>query len=231
MVVKGGATGCVFGYNYSFNTYQTAGFLAPDMFIHGCHANMNLFEGNYGTKMNGDNLHGSGAYNTYFRNFATRVSTSETITSGRWPAVMDVELNYQNFVGNILGQSNLTWTAEDSGSTRTGSGTYEWTFGFQSDGGTTQVSTQTESTTLRHGNYEDYNHQIVWDPAISDHTIPASLYLASRPAFFGSNPWPAIGPDLSPIVGICPAVVRYAILSGATRPPAPTNLRIISHVP
>lgn len=41
---------------------------------------------------------------------------------------------------------------------------------------------------------------VAWDPNIDDHTLPFSLYLGAKPAWWGDDvPWPAIGPDLSPI--------------------------------
>lgn len=60
--------------------------------------------------------------------------------------------------------------------------------------------------TFVHGNF--VNGGLQWDPGVSDHTIPTSLYLSSKPSFFGSLPWPAIGGD----VGLdCenPAVARW----------------------
>jgi hypothetical protein len=124
MVVQGGATGCVYGYNYSFDSYQADGWLAPDIIVHGCHANNNLFEGNYLTKIDNDFTHGSGSYNTFFRNYTTRVSNAETITAGQWTANFDTTQFYDNSVGNVLGQSNLTWTAQETGTTRSSSGYY-----------------------------------------------------------------------------------------------------------
>ncbi|NMC71370.1 MAG: dockerin [Myxococcales bacterium] len=48
--------------------------------------------------------------------------------------------------------------------------------------------------TLVHGNRE--GGVVSWDPAIASHELPASLYHATKPAFFGSDPWPATGPDV-----------------------------------
>ena len=31
----------------------------------------------------------------------------------------------------------------------------------------------------------------------SSQTLPSSFYLSSKPTFFGSVPWPAIGPDVT----------------------------------
>jgi hypothetical protein len=209
MVVKEGATGCVYGYNYSFDTYQGDNWLAPDMFVHGAHANMNLFEGNYATKMDGDFTHGSGSYNTFFRNYVTRNSNAVTVTGGRWAVNNDITQSYSNFVGNVLGSPGLTWSAEETSATRNTSSTYEWSWGFTGDGDTTRDSTTPRDTALRHGNFEPMSQQIMWDATISDHMVPSSLYLAAKPGFFGSAAWPALGSDVSPTGGTLPAKVRY----------------------
>ena len=51
--------------------------------------------------------------------------------------------------------------------------------------------------TLLHGNYEA--GAIVWDPGITSHDIPASLYLDDAPSFYGSASWPSTGPDVTPM--------------------------------
>lgn len=226
MVVKGGATGCVFGYNYSLDTYQADGWLAPDMFVHGAHATMNLFEGNIGTKMDGDFTHGSGSYNTFLRNYATRTSAAEAVQGGRWVVNMDATQTYANFVGNVLGASNLTWAAEETGASRSSTSGYVWSWGFRGDGDSSREDTRPRDTALRHGNYNAYSGQTSWDPAIADHELPVSLYLATRPAYFGGSAWPSIGPDLHPMVGMLPARERQA-----GRPLPPSNLRIVPGKP
>ncbi|HEY4300736.1 MAG TPA: glycosyl hydrolase family 28-related protein [Candidatus Didemnitutus sp.] len=225
MVVTEGATGCVYGYNYSFETYQGDAWLAPDMFVHGAHANMNLFEGNYATKIDGDFTHGSGSYNTFFRNFVTRTSTAVTVTGGRWPVNNDVTHSYSNFVGNVLGSPGLTWTADETSTTRNTSSTYEWSWGFRGDGDTSRDATTPRDTALRHGNFEPISQSVVWDATISDHALPASLYLTSTPAFFGSVVWPSLGADLSAAGGILPAKARYE--AGFETPgQMPTNAKV-----
>ncbi|NIM96227.1 MAG: hypothetical protein GTO18_21220 [Anaerolineales bacterium] len=63
------------------------------------------------------------------------------------------------------------------------------------------------SGTLVHGN--NVNGQISWDPAIPDHDLPNSYYLISKPAFFGSLPWPSIGSEFTLGEGTIPAKDRY----------------------
>ena len=66
-----------------------------------------------------------------------------------------------------------------------------------------------KSTLLRHGNYDYFNQAAVWDPAITDHTIPASLFYSSKPSYFGALQWPPIGPDVAGLVTDIPAKARW----------------------
>jgi len=65
------------------------------------------------------------------------------------------------------------------------------------------------ATLLRHGNYDYVNNDTVWNPAITEHTLPASLYLSSRPAWFEDVPFPPIGPDVAKLTEKIPAQLRY----------------------
>jgi len=66
-----------------------------------------------------------------------------------------------------------------------------------------------KATLLRHGNYDYYNKATQWDASISNHTLPASLYYTSKPAYFGSLQWPPIGPDVAGYVTDIPAKARW----------------------
>jgi hypothetical protein len=69
---------------------------------------------------------------------------------------------------------------------------------------------------------------VVWDAAIADHSIPASLYLSGKPSWWGSLAWPPFGPDLTPKEGPIPAQLRYdAMAAGVARPATPTGLRVV----
>ena len=79
-----------------------------------------------------------------------------------------------------------------------------------------------------HGNYDNVNKVMKWDPSVADHALPASLYLASKPAFFGQAAWPWVTPENStaPFIAQLPAkerasgsgisAPRRAVRSGAT---------------
>jgi len=49
-----------------------------------------------------------------------------------------------------------------------------------------------------------------WDPKQANHTLPSSLYLTSKPAFWPAGvAWPWTGPDVEPKVGTLPAKSRF----------------------
>jgi hypothetical protein len=52
------------------------------------------------------------------------------------------------------------------------------------------------TTKFQHGNFDMASNSIVWVPGVTQ-TLPASFYKASKPSWFGSVPWPAIGPDIT----------------------------------
>jgi hypothetical protein len=232
MVIKEGAAGNVFGYNYSVASYQGENWLAADMNAHGAHSHMNLFEGNIGAKIYADFTHGSSSYNTFLRNNAVRDSSALTVTNALRAVDVEKVQYYYNFVGNVLGKPGQTWTAfEDNGSRSAGSGRYAYTWGYLSDGAGTSEDPQSKATALRHGNYDYATQTTRWDPAIADQTLPASFYLAARPAFFGGLKWPSIGPGLTPLVGTIPAKERYEgrpIPPSSGVPAAPKNLRVVT---
>ncbi|HET9158682.1 MAG TPA: hypothetical protein VFN91_18550, partial [Myxococcaceae bacterium] len=58
----------------------------------------------------------------------------------------------------------------------------------------------------RDGNWDSVNGRTIW--ASGAKTLPASLYLAGKPAFFGSRTWPWVDP-VSGSVGTLPAKARY----------------------
>lgn len=87
----------------------------------------------------------------------------------------------------------------------TNSYTYAYGYGATSDdgsgtgcaGGTAPCHAQLPWTTLfLHGDYDYNTNVITWSGAIT-HTLPASFYLAAKPSWWSSDPYPGIGPDLT----------------------------------
>ncbi len=65
------------------------------------------------------------------------------------------------------------------------------------------------TTAILHGNYDYVSNSVLWNSGISDHNLPSSLFLTSKPAWFGNLQWPAIGPDVIGYVSMIPAQYCY----------------------
>jgi len=121
---------------------------------------------------------------------------------------------YYNLIGNIVGSDELlNLTYYNNGSTPMGqqsliirpasrsydSVAYSFSFGYGDSGdgncGANPCSDRSYTTVLLHGNYDYVSHSTTWDPSITDHALPASLYRSAKPSWFGLLAWPAFGPD------------------------------------
>jgi len=235
--------GSVIGYNYVYQTYNSDLNYAISAFYgcHGAHPYMNLWEGNVGNEFHTDWYWGSSSHQTLFRNFFSGVDPE--VTQNRKGISLDSHSLSNNVVGNILGSSGLSWVYELS--TTNYSDRFIYRLGYPGignnfiTGGTNPSSTdpnafdaRVKSTLLRHGNYDFATKSIVWDPTITDHTLPNSLYLTSKPAWFGNRPWPPFDPaqPLSATATNIPAGYRFTF---GTNPPSapptiqpPTQLRV-----
>jgi Right handed beta helix region len=145
-------------------------------------------------------------------------------------------VRYANNVGNVLGTPGFTTIYQTSAAF---GGFAAWNIG----GGNGVVGLPTDplvgSTMLRWGNWDVVNNAALFCtgagtpigacpeddraatapvyPGLSNPstTIPASFYLRGKPAWFGSVPWPAIGPDVSGgNVGQCGGTIGSSALAG-----------------
>jgi hypothetical protein len=228
---NGGDSCNVVAYNYALNT--DSGFWDIS-FNHSPHNTLNLAEGNYIDNYKDDGYFGSSSHNTLFRNRITH----------------NVELkhfsNYYNIVGNVLGTAGFSNAYETTtvnysnnpiyalGYPNIGNHSYTGTFGptnppdYSANGpNLTDPENQTldlnvRATILRHGNFDYFNNVIVWDPGISDHTLPNSLYLASKPSYFGFLQWPPIDPANPGAVTPESIPAGYRYVHGVDPPPGGT---------
>ena len=85
------------------------------------------------------------------------------------------------------------------------------------------------STLLRHGNYDAVNNAPMWDGNIPDRILPNSLYLASKPTWFGNLTWPPINPasGIPASDAIIPAGYRFVNGENPKMPSSPARLRIL----
>jgi hypothetical protein len=252
-VMTGANSGNVFAYNYVrevklklpglppngcldtvYPGSDECPYVRPGMDIHGAHAMMNLYEGNYldGAGFAADNEFGSSSHNTLFRNYITHYGTWN---AAYYQLLADIGLAHQqwytNAVGNIIGSygHDPVWESNDGYS---GQGTV-WYMDFAPVGPFDQV----RSTLLRHNNWDGYHNGVKYCDDVGEigcqggdasHALPVSLYLTSKPSWFGSVPWPPAGPDVAGLTNKIPAQLRYeAMIGGDTTPPAaPTGVTV-----
>lgn len=191
------------------NTYG----IKTDMTHHGAHPVFNLFEGNFAIKIGSDFIWGSTSHHTIFRNNLR--GYQEDITKDNRAIHVAYYSRYFNVVGNILGSYpgvNFIYEVAgvDSPDTWTKPVIYDIGYKASFHAVVKEYDTRARDTLLRHGNYDSYNKQTMWDAAINIRTIPDSLYLSTRPAWWDHGlTWPPYGPDPASASNKIPAQVRY----------------------
>lgn len=223
-----GSSGNVVGYNYIYDAHRTMNqatwFMGFGISAHGAHSTFNLLEGNEMENAYFDQYWGSHSHNTLFRNRILGRYMVDGIADDRYirnvvTIATETNVHYQNYVGNVLGAIGYHDIYE-----RNSEGCpnrYDkmiYRTGYDSQGLCTKGTYGPFNTMLRHMNYDYVTNSIKYcdDPGepgcqgwSAPSTLPASLYLSSKPSWFGAGSWPPIGPDLSPMSSDIPAKLRF----------------------
>ena len=226
MVMRASGGGNVIGYNYFDDGYigNALGWMETGLNAsHMTCPHAELFEGNLAFNIDGDDTWGGAVYNTFFRNHATAKRRSYPDIQNRRAIGLMYGHYYYSFVGNVLG------TAAQDPSPYSGFA-YEdvypwaddpiglWRLGYAPEAWDDPADARVVSTVHRHGNYDYATSSIKWANGF-DQTLPNSLYLTSKPAFFGSSPWPWVDPAGATKILTLPAKARF----GGTPPPLDTT--------
>jgi hypothetical protein len=191
-------SGNVVSYNVVTELYYTnTNWNLGSIEFHGAHPSMNLFEGNVGAgRILADDVWGSSSHNTFFRNKQTLAPNK---TGAPWNVDLQKNAQYYNFIGNVLGTSGVEAVYEFNNATLTSQGgTFRLGYTGDGDGSASGNDSVVGSSVLRHGNWDSVHKSVLWSGSL-DTALPPSLYLTSKPAWWGSMQWPAIGPDVSPM--------------------------------
>lgn len=235
------ASGNVAAYNFSINDYYTnngspTGWMQASQYHHAGGMDYNLFEGNDGAGFTADAIHGTQQFMTGFRN---RWHGWEVGKNAQTVGVHVYAYNrYFNVIGNVLGEPNYHHVYECYATSATSSGcpTEDNVFvmGFAGNetycnncGGYGNVNNDVlvRSTLMRWGNYDVVNNasrfvssevpsglSLYANAVPASTALPTSFYLSGKPAWFGSVPFPPIGPDVSG--GSGPGGHSYSIPAG-----------------
>ncbi len=220
MVMRASGGGNVIGYNYmedGWIDYSTGWVETGINASHMTCPHYELFEGNQSFNFDGDNTWGNAVYITVFRNHFTgkrRSIAPLVLTDAQNPRAIGLMEGHKwySFVGNVLGTASqpLTGYVLDAlfpwGDNPIGM----WRLGYNPENWAAPPAPTVTGTVIREGNFDYATSQVHW--VAGPQTLPASLYLSGKPAFFGNNPWPWVDPTGTVKVATLPARARFDAL-------------------
>lgn len=218
IAVQNAGAGTVFGYNYTDDSFISGNNSWPEVGLNGSHfvgPHHILFEGNYGSNFDSDFTHGNAIYHTIFRNWLrgmirpfTNLIDGQTVdnknTNNRCAGAQQYSY-WMTFVGNILGaQGQMTgWVYEATNRSAI------WRLGWGDALEDYRVDSMVAKNSIREGNWDWVQGKQSWDTKTAQvNGLQNSLYLKTKPAFFGSNPWPWVHPETG-AVDVLPAMQRF----------------------
>ncbi|HTF61287.1 MAG TPA: glycosyl hydrolase family 28-related protein [Edaphobacter sp.] len=239
IMMEWGAAGNVIAYNYTSGEFDSGAtnFVIGGVNFHGAHPQFNLLEGNVLTLIYPDSVWGTSSQTTAFRNWVVGTNRVCSPSSGRgtvscsgssghyaFQAARAMQMSYlttkNNFVGNVVGSSQMQSLTSNSGNTLSQAASveypatrsydsvaYGWSFGYgesSDDGGGSGCSggsspchrAGTSASDFSHGNFTNAGGAISWSSGVTQ-SLPSSFYLSGKPAWWGSLPFPATGPEVS----------------------------------
>ena len=218
-VLLGGTSGTVVGYNYEVNGTTFASNPGWSMngpsWSHDAGTEMILVEGNQGSGLMEDAIHGTHAMLTAFRNTYSGkqvpIRTQQTV-----PIILMSFTRFDNLIGNVLGTPGYHTTYEtNEGASSTGKcdvSIYNlgWPTCECAKANPVPEDPLVASTLMRWGNYDVVNGAPQWNSSEvpsglasyanavpANHNLPPSFYLSSQPSWWSGAQWPAAGPDVS----------------------------------
>ena len=212
MVARSAGAGSVVGYNYMDDGLISGQESWVEIGLNGSHMvgpHHMLFEGNWAFNADSDDTHGNSIYQVYFRNHLTGYRSKMTNIVNNNKVIDDINnkpggngplraagaMAYSywfSYIGNVLGLPGKT-------------NFDPYLLGWDSQAGRTDPGVA--ETALLNGNYNYKTGSVDWADGAS-HTLPNSMYLTSKPAFFGNNPWPWVDP-INGTTATLPAKARF----------------------
>ena len=219
LVMNASGGGNVVAYNYMDEAIIASNPDWQETALDGNHQSFShheLFEGNWASNIGSDTTHGNAGWMTFFRNYAPGRNTSALATGNIRAVGIDGYSREHDVVGNVLLQPNLVvnglppvYECAENGPCMDAAAVYRVGAGAMGGDYTTRDDGTALKLLYRHGNFDYVKNEVVWDPATADRSLPSSLYLTAKPAFFGDNPWPWVDPTGSTKVHRLPAKARF----------------------
>jgi hypothetical protein len=235
MVARSSGAGSVVGYNYIDMGYINTNGTWIEIGLNASHMagpHHVLFEGNYAFNADSDDTHGNSIYHTFFRNHLRGIrapfdnqnpaggridDATQSRNGPKRSAGLMAYSYWMSFIGNVLGAPGQMggWVYE-----ATSGKPSIWMLGWDSVR-PYPTDARVASTTLRHGNFDYVTNTVKWDPTITNHMLPNSLYLTQKPAFFDAGrgyTWPWVDPIGATKLYTLPAKARYDAGTPFTQP-------------
>jgi hypothetical protein len=235
MVARSSGAGSVVGYNYIDMGYINTNGTWIEIGLNASHMagpHHVLFEGNYAFNADSDDTHGNSIYHTFFRNHLRGIrapfdnqnpaggridDATQSRNGPKRSAGLMAYSYWMSFIGNVLGAPGQMggWVYE-----ATSGKPSIWMLGWDSVQ-PYPTDARVASTTLRHGNFDYVTNTVKWDPTITNHMLPNSLYLTQKPAFFDAGrgyTWPWVDPIGATKLYTLPAKARYDAGTPFTQP-------------
>jgi len=248
--MRSSGAGSVVAYNFADDSWDADNVGWVEVGLNASHMagpHHVLFEGNYSQNVDSDYTHGNAIYLTFFRNWLSGQRRDFTDSSNVRTAGLAYGSWWDSFVGNVLGRSGQMsgWQYTDpamscdaSGNNCTGNngnwGDVDiWKLGYDPERWTMYPDPLTLSTVIRDGNFDYLTNSVHWHNTPGGFTIPNSMYLSAKPAFFGAYTWPWVVSTGATQLYTLPAKARYDAGTPFAAPPsggslpAPTNLRVV----
>jgi len=243
MVMRASGGGNVIGYNYMEDGWIGYNPRWMEVGLNASHMttpHFELFEGNQSFNFDGDNTWGNAVYVTVFRNHLTGHRRSARplqladaqnrraigLMQGHW---------WYTFVGNVLGtadQDAAPFSGFSYEATYPWRGTLVgmWRLGYNPEDWNAPADSKVVSTIVRGGNYDYATRRVSWED-VPAQSLPDSLYLTSKPPFFGDDPWPWVDPTGATKLHTLPARRRFDAMGLAAPGSAAASRHRHSRVP
>ena len=230
MVMRRTGGGNVIGYNYMEDGWG-AGY--PAIVEDGLNASHmttshdELFEGNQSFNFDADSVWGNSIYITAFRNDLTAKRRSIpplnlTDQDNRRAIGLTTASWWYTFIANVLGSPGQAPGPGQSFAYEENSFGNQalipmWKLGYNGSDPSAPQDPTVVQTVIRYANFDYVTGTVNWY-GHTPRTLPPSLYLTSKPAFFGNLPWPWVTPDNPAKLGTLPARQRFDAIQGSHTP-------------
>ena len=212
-------SGSAFAYNYFFDEpYASPDWLSQIVFTHGGHSNYNLFEGNHvPAHYNDFQTDHHSRNNTYVRERILGWDATGPKTQNTHCLSLEQHQDNWTMVGCVLGKLGYHTVYSST----------------SSNVSIFKIDPDSAPTLVRKGNYNTVDNGIPASEALGSDTVQASYLHPSKPAWFGSLPWPPVDPA-NPTAAVPTNIPSgYRWVNGAdpvagTSLSPPQNLRVTS---